>query len=167
MAAATTKGLILLDVNGVMCAKYDPREKELECLIINPHYAVVARPGIREFVDELSKTYTLGIYSSTKRHNIIKILKFIFGDGICNADGIPYFQFIADRSYTSLHPDFGVNPDIKPFDTIKKLENIWSSPVFNEHRKWGPDNTLIIDDDLSKVVTNPEQTYWVAEKYVV
>ena len=152
-----TSGLILFDVNGILCAKYDPLELNIDDGIkLNSHYAILPRPGIVEYVEELAKTYTLGIYSSTKRHNIDVILSAIFGKKIP-------FQFIADRSYTWLHPAYGNDPNIKPYDTIKKLETIWENPVFNPDRRWGPSNTLIIDDDLSKVECNSEDNYWIAE----
>lgn len=157
------QGLILLDVNGVLCAKIPddrvgevPKEMLIKLSTRSCSHAIT-RPGIAEVIADLTSRYNVAIYSSTRYTNLTKMLKGTLG-------GTSKFAFIADRSTTTLHPEYGVDPRIKDFDTIKPLENIFQHPIFNENRKWGPHNTILVDNDQEKMRSNdPRNTLVVPE----
>lgn len=157
-----TKPLILLDVNGLLCLKIkpnDPRYITTEKLSFPPYYDVIARPGIKELLAKLAEKYTLGIYSSTTYKNINEILGLLYGK-----DKRP-FLFIADRELTKNDPDYGTDPTINEYDTIKVLSQIWENPTRNYKRIWNSSNTLLIDHELKKLRFNAEQNILIVDEF--
>lgn len=139
------KMLILFDVNGILCFKsytelVDVRKEDF---INAASYLMILRPGIRELLKRLGEKHTLGIFSSTTFKNVIPVIKELEKSGI-------KFAITAYREYTQLDPDFLQDKTIQPFDTIKRLETIWSHPFFNMYRVWSRENTLLIDDSKIK-----------------
>lgn len=148
MAAHGSDFLILFDVNGLLCRKtWNEESQKLE------FYPV---PGVKEFIDSLKSSYTLGIFSSTRHHNIVKILKEIFG-------AKHPFQIILDRSVTQLDPRY---PEVPKHSTIKKLKRLWTNPVHNEERKWDITNTLLVDHEIEKIGCNPANCILVVSEYL-
>lgn len=144
--------LVLLDVNGILGLKTVEVPKELEYIKCK-NYNFVVRPGIRNFLTELRDIATVGIFSSTRYMNVSSILYGI------DPDFKKHFSPIMDRSMTCFDPD-GDN-----FETIKSLEIFWNNPIYNAERKWNSDNTLLVDNDLSKIRFNSEKNVLVAEEY--
>lgn len=152
----TLSRLILFDVSGIMCVKTPPGD----FLEVNSHYSTVINPHIKDTIDQLSQKYAVGIFSSTKFHNLIKIIHAIFG--------VKHpFIIIADRSLTQLHPKYGSDPTVQPFDTIKPLDNIWKNSVYNQRRQWNHTNTLLVDHDYRKIDSNPPENILVVPEFTL
>ena len=138
--------LILFDVNGVLCFKCHDESKlkiSSKDLVNAASYMMILRPGIREVLKRLSQEHTLGIFSSTTFKNVVPVVKELEKSGI-------KFAITAYREYTQLDPDYLKNVSIQSFDTIKRLETIWSHPFFNSNRQWDSTNTLLVDDSAVK-----------------
>lgn len=168
--------LILFDVNGILCTKIsdwhlnsngdmkinsnEDLDGSLKVVRISPHYAIVVRPGIRDYLVSLATQYTIGIYSSTTYANVSKILQAIF-------TAEQPFTIIADRSVTKLDPRYGIDPSIKSFDTVKTLDRIWEHPIFNAQRQWNASNTLLIDHDRHKIDLNAPENILVVPEFTL
>ena len=140
--------LLLIDVDDVLLVrtqqKYDyPHFKQgkLFCYV---------RPGAKEFIEACSLKYDIGIYTSMLYSNVKSILNQAFGENFI----LYYIDFICAREYTRLDPDYRHDPKIKSYDTVKFIDNILGSPIFNEKRKYNVENTLLIDDSYRKVRFN-------------
>ena len=68
-----------------------------------------------------------------------------------------YFEFIWCRDRTKLDPDYGKDPDIEKYDTIKMLKDIIDCPDINQDRNYGFHNIIICDDSRMKTRFNPAQ----------
>lgn len=144
--------LILLDINGVLCAKIPNGEltkrqlKEWPLVPLNKHCQLLVAPGIVEEIRALKdKGYTLGVFSSTEMRNVKKTLEMVFG-----SSETP-FSIIADRALTQLDPDYGKDPQVQVHDTVKKLARIWQSPLLNPDRRWNATNTVLVEHDYRRV----------------
>src|SRR5665647_1747421 len=104
--------LVLLDVNGLLCFKDDTKSMS-ESIKCDPKYHIVLRPGIFDFLKVLSQEFTVGIFSSTTFGNLEKILKAI------DPSWKRWIAVVADRTVTSLDPEFGSNEKITSYDTVK------------------------------------------------
>ena len=173
--------LIILDVNGLLCCKvekihYEDTNSKRE-FRIDPHnsnnenvfqtqnkssyiqlrnYRVYARSNVRNFVDKLLQNYQVAIFSSTADVNLNKILPWLLGKSI-----LEKMSFIWCRSRTEIHLPDG------PHKTVKKLENIWKSEEVNPDNIWNSYNTLIIDDDPSKIRFNLERNNLVWDPWYI
>lgn len=154
--------LILFDVNGVLCFKVRDKEELVglddKDIIKTTDYWMVLRPGIIDLLCRLSKEHTLGIFSSTTFKNVNPILS------VLEKHGAKFF-IKAYREYTQLDPDFGKNDNIREFDTIKRLNQIWQHPYFNTQRRWNKRNTLLIDDSTLKTRFNDESNILIVESF--
>lgn len=145
--------LVLLDINGVLCAKIPNGEltkrqlKEWPLVPINKHCQLLVAPGIVDEIRALrDKGYTLGVFSSTETRNVKKTLEMVFGTKTPEV-----FEIIADRGLTELDPDYGMDPQVEIHDTVKRLARIWKSPLLNPDRRWGPTNTVLVEHDYRRV----------------
>ena len=163
------KILILLDVSGLLCQKCNiknrPKSKVDQSILKNyktflaGYYTVVARPGCRELVQTLCYKYHVGIFSSTTKYNLDKILHWLLGQKL-----LDQIKIVADRSRTKLDPRWKKDSTIKKHDTVKMLTDIWADPCFNYDRQWHNDNTIIVDHDLHKIRLNdPRNRLLLAE----
>jgi hypothetical protein len=116
--------LIIFDLNGVLISKHGKNSVKLKNADIMLNYAF--------------ENYSVAIWSSAKLENVNKTLAkllskdqlfklvFIFSQENC----------LALKGTHKYHPNF-----------TKPLCKVWS--VFSEY---GPDNTLIIDDSIEKII---------------
>jgi len=162
--------LVLLDVNGLLCRKIQNNDLEgknlankkiIDAIKCNNQYHIIIRHNIRNFLTKLSETYTVGIYSSTNFININIIMNTI------SKDWKNWITFTADRNYTALDPDYGVDEDIHSHDTVKMLSMIWQHPIFNANRKWNQSNTLLIDHEVKKLRFNNAENILIVEEYTL
>src|SRR5437868_14100253 len=94
--------LLILDLNGVLC------KKKYKC--IEPIQ------GCCEFLKECSKHFKLALWTSGTSKNHAEFVEWIQRESQIK------FEFCWYREFTQLDPDYGINPKIKPHDTIKNLE---------------------------------------------
>lgn len=140
--------LILLDVDDVLLVR--TKEK-----FDYPHFKqgklfCYVRPGAKEFIEACSLEYDVGIYTSMLNSNVRSVLNQAFGEHFVQY----HIDFICGREYTRLDPDYRHDPKIKSYDTVKFIDNILGSPIFNEKRKYNVENTILIDDSYRKVRFN-------------
>lgn len=146
--------LLLLDINGVLCCKYK-KDNDLSerlshsDLLELKSYSVMLRPGYREFLNFCYEHFTVAFFSSTTRQNANAILEKILTP---EHKSKTLFRWFRDR--TQLDPHYGIIPEIEKHDTVKKLEDVFNCPLFNEDRKYGLGNTLLCDDSAQKTRFN-------------
>ena len=164
----TKNKLILFDVNGLLALKVTATDKIPEAKKCNVNYSTVARHGVYDMLTVLSEKYVLGIYSSTTYPNISIMLQSIFRNSeLCSSKWNSIFTIISDRNNTCLDPEYGINKEIKSYDTIKDLKRIWEHPIFNKDRKWNDTNTLLIDHDKNKLRFNNKKNILVVDEYLI
>lgn len=135
--------LLLLDINGLLCcklSKQDEINENLEILELST-YKVAMRPGCHEFLEFCYHNFTVGFFSSTTYPNANAILEKLLTSEQKKAT---VFKWFRDR--TRFDPD-----PTTPYDTIKKLEDVFDNPSVNSDKKYHSRNTLLCDD--SKVKT--------------
>lgn len=156
--------LLLLDINGVLCCKYKKHNDQLsesKCDLLElKSYTVILRPGYREFLNFCYENFTVAFFSSTTYHNANAILEKLLTP---EHKSKTLFRWFRDR--TRLDPHYGINPEIKKHDTIKKLEDVFNCPLINEDRKYGPGNTLLCDDSVQKTRFNEPKNVVIFPKF--
>lgn len=140
--------LILLDVDGVLLVRTNKKE-DYPYFKQGKKFCYV-RPGAKEFIAACASKYDIVIYTSMMYSNVKSVLNQAFGLNFIKYN----INFICSREYTKLDPDYKHNPNIKSYDTIKLLDNVLSSPIINENRKYNIENTILIDDSYRKVRFN-------------
>lgn len=121
--------LVVLDINGVIAC--------------NKNGLRITENGKR-VVNELSKRYTIGLFSSTTKRNVDK---FVAESGVADK-----FRFVYSREKTR-HDEL-----LGGYATVKHLQT-----VFAEHPEFNYFNTIIVDDTPEKVRYNPEQNTLIAK----
>ena len=153
--------LLLLDLNGFLV--YKERDKEYECeyeCITIPNFKLYIRPGAKEFVSKLLDTYDVAIYTSTTYTNVSKIIKVLF-----TKDQEQKLKFIWCRDRTLFDPDYGDDSSVEFFATVKNLDQIWRNPSVNYKRLYNKNNTIICDDDETKVRFNDPANYLIVDRF--
>ena len=148
----TDKRLIILDVNGLLCKKL--LKTDSECDKILKYYGshetlelerffVFIRPHVREFITKCYSYGTVGFWSSTKRVNAEPILKHILTKSQYEKS---LFRWYRDKTKS--------DPETSEFATVKIIQDLFDS---EGHPKcYGFNNTVICDDESSKLRHNPE-----------
>jgi hypothetical protein len=158
--------LVVLDINGILVKKNNKHDNGGGWKVNHPHHnkkhnndiietrgaIFEIRPGAREFIRKCFEKYHVAIWSSTTFTNAQPIIDELF-------DHKNELVFRWFRDHTEYDPEYGIKADIKDFDTIKTINTIYSNAMFM--RKWGPKNTIIIDDSHQKLRFNDEKNYIV------
>lgn len=157
--------LLLLDVNGILCCKLETdiapeKTKGNQQFIKMPSYTMVARRNVRQFVQNLMKSYDVAIFSSTTLNNLRKMLTAILGDALMKR-----LKFIACRANVKWDPDYGTDENVKSHDTVKYLSDIWGNPYLNPERAWNASNTLLVDNEQQKVRFNDHRNVLVVDEW--
>lgn len=143
MQKITNKKLIILDLNSTLLFRDSKKN-------------VILRPGLYEFLDELiSKKYQIAIFTSCKEKNG----KLLIDEFFKNYN----FEFTWYRDRCDLDPDFGIDTEVKDFDTIKDINSILLSPLLN--RKYQESDILFVDDSYRKMRFNPDESYYLIPSY--
>lgn len=155
------KNLLILDINGLICCKVKPpyQENLTNNYIARNHYRVYFRDNVKEFIKWCLENYNVGIWSSTNNYNVYPILKHVLDQDI-----IKKFLFIWCRDRTRLDLEYP-NNNIKKFDTIKDLKDIWSCPTINCEREYDSSNTLLIDDSYQKTRFNSSDNLLIVNSF--
>ena len=150
-AISIKKHAVILDLNGFLLTKEDPKITSSTCVHIHVnHYKVVVRPGCFEFLEELCRHFHVGIWSTMLRKNVCSYVNAL--------------QQYAKRSY----PFFMVwgqedcyihglrkvyRPDKPHVEAMfKPLIRVWNHFKTICNRK----NTILLDDSPFKGCINPE-----------
>lgn len=137
--------LLILDISGLLCCKV-PKEfvvdDSLEFIDLE-HYKVIFRPNIKVFLNKCYEKYSVAYFSSTTHKNAIVIL-----DKLLTKEQREKTVFFWFRDKTHLDPDFEKDPNIKDYDTIKLLSDVYDNPLFN--RTYNSKNTVLCDDSHTK-----------------
>jgi len=138
------KYLIIFDLNNVLVSRVQSKffdttkEYLIEPTELNNFYCW-KRKGLDKFLEWVFKNFKVGIWSSAKKHNTDKIVKFI-------TDKQPVLVYNQSNCGIEKHPE----TDRKPLF----LKNL--STVFEEYPEYDKSNTILIDDSVLKCKNNPE-----------
>lgn len=164
------KPLVVFDLNGVLIKKCHTSERAISCKELDlkntslgdnidniveydtfsdEKYVFYLRPYLKLFFEHIFKLYNVGIFTSTKEYNAKFIVSQIF---TLEQQQKLVFKWFRDRA--AFDPDFGVDPSIKDYDTIKRIDSILNCPTINENRFYTRKNVIIIDDSLQKMRFN-------------
>eukprot|EP00760_Papus_ankaliazontas_P032045 PhM_4_TR5595/c1_g1_i2/m.86088 len=130
------KKLIILDMNGAMLYRRTAQA------------GFTARPNLIPFLEEASKHFTLGVWTSATRPNAIKALESVLPKHLLQPITSTMFLTREDCTYAPTEQN--------RHRTIKDLHHVWSEPEKFGGRAWGPENTLLIDDSLDKASRQPD-----------
>lgn len=144
------KPLLILDLNGILIYRLSYKGRIPGAVKLG-NFSVWKRPFTEEFFDMIFKKYTIGVWSSANKKNMDLLLNFVFGDRRKDI----YFEMNQTSCVTIPNPD---EPE-RPF-FIKDLKNVWD--LFGI---WSMQNTLILDDSLSKVKCNPVGTFYCPDSW--
>ena len=146
------KHLLVVDLNGLLVdrrmtpfvepdgTKRAPDAKFGKFFIYN-------RPHMSAFVEWAFEHFTVGVWSSAQQHNAKTLVAHIWGE---SRDKLA-FVWGQDKC-THVGAMDPAKPKSKPI-LLKDLKKLWASPSF---KRFGPRNTLLLDDSPYKAAMNPE-----------
>jgi len=108
-------------------------------------FFIYNRPHMAEFVKWAFDHFTVAVWSSAMGHNVKDLVEHIFGPLKHR------LAFVWDQSNCT---EVGSMADGKPI-FLKVLAKVWELPGY---ARFGPSNTLLVDDSPYKVVRNPKFT---------
>ena len=153
---ALIKPLLILDLNGTLMhrithsdvwreTKSHPNFRQHD-FTVNSNKCYL-RPGVRNFLSEAMRRFTVAVWTSAKYINAIEMVSMTFGDSIEDLneqvnDSERRLKFIwAQDACEAVHVG-----SYKPL-FLKNLERVWQKyPQYNQH------NTVIVDDNPSKIL---------------
>ena len=143
-------GTQVLDVNGLLVertftALRDAQDEPVEPDTRVGQFHIYNRPGLQRFVAMLLERFVVGVWSSAKQHNLRGIVTHIFGDA---EERLAFVWGQEACTYA------GTSGKSKPL-FLKELCRVWTAPAF---AAFGPNNTLLVDDDEYKAARNPPHT---------
>lgn len=149
--------LVILDINGVLLCRHYTRvngrgRKNAKCYSPTPNstpyehlhtdeFEIYLRPGMRDFLDKLFKTFRVAIWTSMQSATVESFI-----DQIVDRSRLE-FLWCRDRCLWPEVPEGHM--------TLKPLEMVWRNPVINDKYAWNETNVLIVDNDLTKMRYNP------------
>ena len=149
--------LIILDLDGLFSLRIYQKKviSQQDNSFRSGPFNVFIRNGSENFINQLIKQkYKLAFYTSTTHKNANPVIKKICKKNYKKLD------FIWARDRTHFDPD-----PIKSHDTIKNISDVWDNPVINRRKKYGPTNTIIIDDSMRKIRFNNKSNCILVSTY--
>jgi len=143
--------LVVLDLNGLLIQRtyvggQQVKRLKSEAYIVSDH-AILKRPGLDDFLDFVFSNFRVGVWSSMREHNIVKLLPLIFGKRT--------LYFVWDQSRCWQLPQLN-----EPTLFLKPLKVISAAfPHFTEN------NVLMCDDTPAKLEENPKSTNCLVETW--
>jgi hypothetical protein len=136
--------LLLFDLNGVLADKcintpYNSNSKNEIMIPIRNNYHWIIKNETIELLKKLSITHDIGIWTSTHRKNCEKVVDFLFKENDIEC------SFFFDRSHCDNDDRYYNHETVKLLDKFKHLI--------------GDRKVIIIDDTLSKVNLNNQDSY--------
>jgi hypothetical protein len=148
------KHLLVLDLNGLlvdrrMSAFVEPDGTKRAPDAKFGKFFIYNRPHMTSFVKWAFEHFTVGVWSSAQSHNAKALVAHIWGT---HRDALA-FVWGQDRCthVGAMDPN---KPNSKPM-FLKDLNALWESPSY---ARFGPRNTLLLDDSPYKAVMNPPHT---------
>ena len=155
------KHLLVLDLNGLLvdrrmspCVEQDGTKRVPDAKF--GKFFIYNRPQMNEFVNWLHDKFTVGVWSSAQQHNAKQLVSHIWGK---QRDKLA-FVWGQDRC-THVGAMDPKKPQSKPI-LLKDLNELWKTPSY---ARFGPRNTLLIDDSPYKAVMNPANCAIHPEEY--
>lgn len=155
----TPKQLLIMDVNGLLLYRVNKRQ-EPDPRIMRPpdtvikNFKVWIRPGAHEFVDFCCRHFVIAVWSSARLQNFKPLLPPIFGDNWEDSVAVVWGQDrcsdLSKLARPVMHPQNRHKPIF-----LKETSKLWKH--FGRSR-FGPHNTLLVDDSVYKTALNPEYT---------
>ena len=147
--------LVLIDMNGTLLLR------EKKCLpgrapdFIHAKKYYYMRPGAKDFVKEIIAMpgIRFAFYTSMLETNAKPAISNLAGRG-WEKDGVQLYA----RDYQKHDPN-GKNK----WDTMRDLDKIWKEEMTNHGYKFGPHNTVMIDDTPEKMREHPHNVLIVPE----
>ena len=167
---SASKKLLVLDVNGLLVARYKRSDKVKPPLNVVEHGVVAKthiykRPFCDAFLQFCFENFHVGIWSSMVESNVHKVLDYIYRSATRKHQFVfmnHQFAFVmhqGDCTNTGI-----INPENRQQPLfLKDLRNVWARfqpGEFNEK------NTLLIDDAPNKALHNPPHTAIFPEAYM-
>jgi hypothetical protein len=121
-------------------------------------FFIYNRPHMAEFVEWAFEHFTVGVWSSAQSHNAKTLVNHIWGK---QRDRLA-FVWGQDKC-THVGAMDPSKPLSKPI-LLKDLETLWAQASY---KRFGPGNTLLLDDSPYKAAMNPEHTAIHPAEYVL
>lgn len=150
------KKLVILDIKGILGTEIEKEDIARQGTLKLFSYDFLPRPEIATFLSNLYKEYEVALFSSTTEKNAFLILK-----NILTRDQMKKTLFFWYRDRTHLDPD----PSALPYETVKLLDDVFTSPIINKERKWSKENTILIDDSTTKTRFNDQKNLVILPSY--
>lgn len=153
---ATAKKLVILDIKGILGIEVEKGNTVRQGTLKLASYDFLPRPEVATFLSNLYKDYEVAFFSSTTEKNAFLILKEIL-----TRDQMKKTLFFWYRDRTHLDP----NPGALPYETVKLLDDVFTSPIVNKERKWSKNNTILVDDSAVKTRFNDDANLIILPTY--
>lgn len=162
-----TRRLLILDMNGLLCHKIYKKDLEKMEPVLDQyerldlkHCYVFIRPDIHDFLEKCFDLAEVAFWTSTTYPNAKPILDHLLSKSQQNKT---VFRWYRDR--TRLDPSYQIDTGTKPTDTIKNIDDVFSSPVINYARTLNNHNTILCDDDREKIRFNDDRNTVIAPMF--
>ncbi|XP_010502983.1 PREDICTED: uncharacterized protein LOC104780190 isoform X1 [Camelina sativa] len=147
------KKLLVLDLNGLLADVVSPL-KDVKADINIGRRAIFKRPFCEEFLKFCFDKFEVGIWSSRKQNNVVRITDFLLGD-MKNK-----LLFCWDMSYCAT-TTVGSLENKHKYVVFKDLNRLWEKHDPNLPWQMGyynQTNTVLLDDSPYKALLNPPYT---------
>ncbi|XP_010514666.1 PREDICTED: uncharacterized protein LOC104790588 isoform X2 [Camelina sativa] len=147
------KKLLVLDLNGLLADVVSPL-KDVKADINIGRRAIFKRPFCEEFLKFCFDKFEVGIWSSRKQNNVVRITDFLLGD-MKNK-----LLFCWDMSYCAT-TTVGSLENKHKYVVFKDLNRLWEKHDPNLPWQMGyynQSNTVLLDDSPYKALLNPPYT---------
>ena len=146
------KHLLVVDLNGLLVDRrmtpfVEPDGTKRAPDAAFGKFLIYNRPHLSEFVAWAFEHFTVGVWSSAQQHNAKTLVSHIWGE---HRDKLA-FVWGQDKC-THVGAMDPAKPRSKPV-LLKDLRKLWAVPSF---KRFGPRNTLLLDDSPYKAAMNPE-----------
>lgn len=154
--AAERRHLLVLDVNGLLVERRlrkRARGSRSSSWRRRPDavlgaFEVYDRPHLRDFVEFVLHTFAVAVWSSARRENLLPLVGHIFG-------GEHALAAVWDQTNCTATGQYDPNKPGRPL-VLKELAKLWRDEPHLS--RFGPSNTLLVDDSPHKAARNPPNT---------
>ncbi|CAF0743332.1 unnamed protein product [Didymodactylos carnosus] len=167
------KRLLILDLNGILVHrvykkeyykyqdlfKNEYRNGTIERPLYKGNFAIWLRPGVKEFLQWCLDHFHIGIWSSVRKENMVPLIEALLPNESDHSNLL--FYWWQDMCLMEKNDDKNEKTSTSFY---KCLERVWNTQSLEEKWKLNQKNgnwreqTLIVDDNKSKVRDNPEFT---------
>ena len=146
------KHLLVVDLNGLLVDRrmtpfVEPDGTKRAPDATFGKFFIYNRPHMRAFAEWAFEHFTVGVWSSAQQHNAKTLVSHIWGE---HRDKLAFVWGQDKCTHVgAMDPRM---PRSKPI-LLKDLRKLWASPSF---KRFGPRNTLLLDDSPYKAAMNPE-----------